>query len=70
MSEEKLLSTAEAMKRLNISRGTFFKRLRDKKIRAANYNPALEKQHKPLYRESDIEKLAVAKSDENPSLVA
>jgi hypothetical protein len=54
----KLLTTEQAMRRLNFSRGTFFSRLRDHKdIKPANYNPNLKKQHNPVWRVEDVDQL-------------
>ncbi len=70
MSNENLLTTEQAMKRLNISRGTFFARLRDKKIKPANYNPALKKQHRPLFDPKDIDTLAEVSKEDKPVYAA
>lgn len=67
MSEETLLTTEQAMKRLNMSRGTFFARLKEHRIKPTNYNPALKKQHKPLFRQEDIDKLAEVSDEDKPA---
>lgn len=55
-----LLTTDEAMYRLKMSRGTFFARLKEHPdIRPANYNPNLKKQHNPVWRQSDVDKLGI-----------
>ncbi len=55
---EKLLTTEQAMRRLNMSRGTFFSRLKEhQEIKPANYNPNLRKQHNPVWRRDDVDKL-------------
>lgn len=55
---EELLTTAQAMKRLNFSRGTFFSRLKEHpEIKPANYNPNLRKQHNPVWRVKDVDAL-------------
>jgi hypothetical protein len=54
---KKLLTTPEAMKRLNISRGTFFSRVRDLGIKPANFNPNLRKQHNPVWRVEDLDQI-------------
>lgn len=57
-SKEKLLTTGQAMRRLNISRGTFFSRLKEHpEIKPANYNPNLRKQHNPVWRQDDVDQL-------------
>jgi hypothetical protein len=57
-SNEKLLTTGQAMRRLNMSRGTFFSRLKEHpEIKPANYNPNLRKQHNPVWRQEDVDKL-------------
>ena len=54
----KTLTTEQAMRRLNISRGTFFARLRERKdIKPVNYNPNLKKQHNPMWRQEDVDQL-------------
>jgi hypothetical protein len=57
------LTTQEALAYLGIGRSAFFKRIRDGKIKAVNYNPALEKQHKPLWSTDDLDRLKNAKSN-------
>jgi hypothetical protein len=55
-----VLTTDQAMHRLGISRGTFFARLREKpEIKPANYNPNLKKQHNPVWRIEDVDKLGI-----------
>jgi hypothetical protein len=57
-SNEKLLTTEQAMRRLSISRGTFFSRLKEHpEIKPANYNPNLRKQHNPVWRQDDVDQL-------------
>lgn len=60
-----LLTTGQAMHRLNISRGTFFSRIRDKQIKPANYNPNLKKQHNPVWKREDIDTLGIPINDDN-----
>jgi hypothetical protein len=73
MSKEtgKVLTTDKAMKRLNISRGTFFARLREHKdIKPVNYNPNLKKQHNPVWRQEDVDRLGTPinlDDDETPA---
>lgn len=73
---DKVLTTEQAMRRLNISRGTFFSRIREHGIKPANYNPNLKKQHNPVWRREDVDSLGTPinlDEDEEPefsSLVA
>jgi hypothetical protein len=73
MSKEtgKVLTTDQAMKRLNVSRGTFFARLREHKdIKPVNYNPNLKKQHNPVWRQEDVDQLGTPinlDDDETPA---
>jgi len=54
----RVLTTEQAMHRLNVSRGTFFSRLRDHRdIKPVNYNPNLKKQHNPVWRIEDVDQL-------------
>lgn len=55
--DEKKLTTEQAMKRLDISRGTFFSRVKEHGIKPANYNPNLKKQHNPVWSREDVDKL-------------
>jgi hypothetical protein len=67
---EKLFTTDQAMHRLNVSRGTFFARLRDHKdIKPVNYNPNLKKQHNPVWRREDVDRLGIPINldDETPA---
>jgi hypothetical protein len=60
VTDKTLLTTDQAIHRLGISRGTFFARLREKPdMRPANYNPNLKKQHNPVWRIEDVDKLGV-----------
>jgi hypothetical protein len=70
MSNENLLTTEQAMARLNMSRGTFFSRIKERKIKPSNYNPALKKQHRPLFRQEDIDKLAEVSDEDKPGYAA
>jgi predicted DNA-binding transcriptional regulator AlpA len=56
---DKVLTTDQAMHRLNISRGTFFTRIKEHGIKPANYNPNLKKQHNPVWRQADVDTLGV-----------
>lgn len=58
-ANEKTLTTEQAMKRLGISRGTFFSRVKEHEIKPANHNPNLKKQHNPVWRQEDIDKMGV-----------
>ena len=65
------MTTEDALELLKISRPTFFSRVKEKRIRPANYNPALKKQHRPVWNRKDIEQLAVvdktADDEEKPA---
>ena len=65
-----LLTTPEAMKRLNISRGTFFHRVRDLGIKPANFNPNLRKQHNPVWKVEDLNKIGEPIDDDEKKHVA
>lgn len=55
---EKVLTTEQAMRRLGMSRGTFFSRLKEHpEIKPVNYNPNLKRRHNPLWRREDIDTL-------------
>jgi hypothetical protein len=55
---DKLLTTDQALKRLGFSRGTFFSRLKEHpEVKPANYNPNLKKQHNPVWKREDVDKL-------------
>lgn len=56
MSEE-LLTPQEAARYLDISEMTLYRRLKEKDIKPANYNPLLKRQKEPRYRKSDLDKL-------------
>lgn len=56
-ANEKTMTTEQAMKRLDISRGTFFSRVKEHGIKPANYNPNLKKQHNPVWRRRDVDTL-------------
>jgi hypothetical protein len=68
--ENKLLTTTQAMKRLNISRGTFFSRLKEYGIKPANYNPNLKKQHNPVWRQEDVDRLGTPVEEDTGSVHA
>jgi hypothetical protein len=55
--EKKEMTTADALKYLNLSRGTFFNRVAEKSIRPTNFNPGLRKQHKPMWSIEDLDKI-------------
>ena len=43
-----------------MSRGTFFSRLREHpEVKPVNYNPNLKKQHNPVWRREDVDKLGI-----------
>lgn len=55
--EDQLLTINEAVSYLGISRNTFFRLRRERKIAPVNDNPLLARQHNPLFSKADLDRL-------------
>lgn len=58
------MTTNQALKYLGISRGTFFRRIRDNELKPVNFNAALKVQHRPLWNIEDLNRLREISSSE------